>query len=47
MRIARDPAADMTGYGTHGQPAGTWSDDTSMTLALIDALVQSGAEPDY
>ena len=45
--IARDPANDMTGYGTHGQPAGTWSDDTSMTLALIDALTKSGAEPNY
>lgn len=28
----------MTGYGTHDQPAGTWSDDTSMTLATLDSL---------
>lgn len=28
----------MTGYGTHHQPPGTWSDDTSMALALADAL---------
>ena len=28
----------MTGYGTWEQPAGTWSDDTSMTLALVDNL---------
>ncbi len=28
----------MQGYGTHNQPAGTWSDDTSMTLALADNL---------
>ncbi len=27
---------DMVGRGTHNQPAGTWSDDTSMALALCD-----------
>ena len=27
----------MVGHGTHDQPAGTWSDDTSMTLALCDS----------
>lgn len=30
---------DMQGYGTHHQPPGTWSDDTSLTLALADALL--------
>ena len=29
---------DMVGHGTHDQPAGTWSDDTSMTLATLDSL---------
>lgn len=29
---------DMTGYGTHCQPKGTWSDDTSMTLCLADCI---------
>uniref|UniRef100_UPI0028AE2B1B ADP-ribosylglycohydrolase family protein n=1 Tax=Lacrimispora sp. TaxID=2719234 RepID=UPI0028AE2B1B len=29
---------DMKGYGTHNQPAGTWSDDTSMTLATCDSI---------
>ena len=29
---------DMLGYGTHNQPAGTWSDDTSLTLCLADSL---------
>lgn len=28
----------MTGYGSHDQPAGTWSDDTSMTLATLASL---------
>lgn len=29
---------DMEGYGTYHQPPGTWSDDTSLTLALADNL---------
>lgn len=29
---------DMTGYGTHLKPAGTWSDDTSMTLATAKSI---------
>lgn len=33
---------DMVGYGTHHQPAGTWSDDTSMTLATCDAIRRTG-----
>lgn len=28
----------MTGYGTYYQPAGTWSDDTSLTLCLAGML---------
>lgn len=32
----------MRGHGTHDQPAGTWSDDTSLTLALADALTGDG-----
>ncbi|MBQ6401794.1 MAG: ADP-ribosylglycohydrolase family protein [Firmicutes bacterium] len=30
--------AGMTGFGTHKQPAGTWSDDTSMTIATAKSL---------
>lgn len=30
----------MTGYGTHLQPAGTWSDDSSMVLATLDSFIQ-------
>ena len=29
---------EMTGFGAHGQPEGTWSDDTSMTIATAKAL---------
>ncbi len=38
--------APVTGYrvfGSHNQPAGTWSDDTSLTLCLAEALIE-GAE---
>lgn len=33
---------DMVGHGTHNQPAGTWSDDTSMALALCDSYRELG-----
>lgn len=33
---------DMIGYGTYNQPPGTWSDDSSMTLATLDSMVQMG-----
>ena len=29
---------DMIGHGSHNQPAGTWSDDTSMTLATLKSI---------
>src|SRR5690348_14336201 len=37
-----DPVRDMRAYGTHSQPAGTWSDDTSLTLCLAESLSQTG-----
>jgi len=37
MRIR--PATDMIGYGTHNQPPGTWSDDSSLTLCLAESLL--------
>ena len=33
---------DMTGFGTYNQPLGTWSDDTSLTLCLIENLYEGG-----
>jgi ADP-ribosylglycohydrolase len=32
------PVADMRGYGTHHQPAGTWSDDSSLAFCLSESL---------
>jgi ADP-ribosylglycohydrolase len=37
--VRRDPVLDMRGYGTHNQPKGTWSDDTSTTLCLVEELL--------
>jgi len=36
--LRRNPVTDMRGYGTYNQPPGTWSDDTSLTLCLLDSL---------
>lgn len=33
------PVTDMLAYGTYNQPKGTWSDDTSMTLATMQSIV--------
>lgn len=38
---------DMTGHGTYNQPVGTWSDDTSMTLATCAAIKKIGVEKTY
>ncbi|MGH1364001.1 MAG: ADP-ribosylglycohydrolase family protein [Calditrichia bacterium] len=38
--LDRNPVTDMIGYGTYNQPSGTWSDDTSLTLCLIDSLIR-------
>ena len=36
------PASDMIGHGTHNQPIGTWSDDSSLTFCLAEALANNG-----
>lgn len=33
---------DMIGYGTYNLPPGTWSDDSSMTLATIESMARLG-----
>lgn len=40
--LQASPTTEMKGYGSHNVPKGTWSDDTSMTLALIDAINRTG-----
>jgi len=39
-RLNRNPVTAMVGYGVHNQPAGTWSDDSSLTFCLADSLCQ-------
>ncbi|MGM3306866.1 ADP-ribosylglycohydrolase family protein [Anabaena sp. WFMT] len=34
------PVTTMLGYGTWNQPAGTWSDDSSLTLCLAECLCE-------
>ena len=34
-----DPVRELRAYGTYHQPFGTWSDDTSLMLCLINAII--------
>ena len=38
--LRANPVTGMAGYGRHGQPPGTWSDDSSLTFCLAEALTQ-------
>jgi ADP-ribosyl-[dinitrogen reductase] hydrolase len=37
-----DPVLGLRAYGTHRQPAGTWSDDSSLTFCLAETLARPG-----
>ena len=37
-KVRTHPVTGMRGYGTHGQPAGTWSDDSSLLLCSAESL---------
>lgn len=41
-QVQRDPVTDMRGFGTHRQPPGTWSDDSSLLLCSAESLVERG-----
>ena len=36
-----NPLTEMIGFGSHQVPAGSWSDDTSMTIATMDSIIQN------
>ena len=36
--LMKNPVTGMREYGTHHQPMGTWSDDSSMALAELDSI---------
>ena len=40
-----NPVIDMRGYGTYPVPAGSWSDDTSMSIAALDSLANGTLNP--
>src|SRR5436190_24212251 len=37
--VQSDPVTHMRGFGSHNQPAGTWSDDSSLLLCSVDSLL--------
>jgi ADP-ribosyl-[dinitrogen reductase] hydrolase len=40
--LMKNPVTGMREYGTHHQPMGTWSDDSSMALAeLVQQVVHA------
>lgn len=45
--LQNNPVTGMRAYGTHHQPAGTWSDDSSMALATLDSInKENGINPE-
>ena len=40
--VANHPVTDMRGYGTFNLPEGSWTDDSSLTLALLDSINRTG-----
>lgn len=45
-QLSEKPVTGMRAHGTHNQPAGTWSDDTSMMLATASALSGMQMDPE-
>lgn len=40
--VAQHPVTGMRGFGTFNLPAGSWTDDSSLTLALLDSIRHTG-----
>ncbi|HSJ04924.1 MAG: ADP-ribosylglycohydrolase family protein [Verrucomicrobium sp.] len=38
--LAANPVGEMRGHGTHQQPPGTWSDDSSLLLCTMESLLE-------
>ena len=43
-KLLSNPVTDMVGFGSHSVPKGTWSDDTSMSIGTIDAIINNNGE---
>lgn len=41
-QVAQKPVTGMRGHGTFNLPAGSWTDDSSLTLALMDSIRRVG-----
>ena len=41
-KLLSNPVQEMLGFGSYDVPAGSWSDDTSMTLATMDSVSKTG-----
>lgn len=39
--LKKNKVTKMLEYGTHNQPIGTWSDDSSMVIATIDSIINN------
>ncbi|WP_294005122.1 ADP-ribosylglycohydrolase family protein [uncultured Methanobrevibacter sp.] len=37
--LEQNPVTGMMGFGEYNKPAGTWSDDTSMTIATMGSII--------
>jgi len=44
--IGKNPVTEMRGFGTYPYPAGSWSDDTSMTLCALDSMAKGKLDYD-
>ena len=40
--VSKHPVTGMRGYGTFNLPAGSWTDDSSLTLALLESIRRTG-----
>ena len=40
--VAKHPVTGMRGYGTFNLPEGSWTDDSSLTLALLESIRRLG-----
>lgn len=40
-KLIENPITEMIGYGSHDVPKGSWSDDTSLTLATMDSVIDT------
>ncbi|MBE8949553.1 MAG: ADP-ribosylglycohydrolase family protein [Quinella sp. 3Q1] len=42
LTLRAEPVENMRAFGSWNQPAGTWSDDTSLTIAAMESITRRG-----